>query len=189
MTSSAPLDRYFGSASRPSPPPSAACGYARRPCRSASVLGDAELLAAAEVGGDLGGVDDVLARQAGDVRAGAADVPALDDRHLLSLGGEGPRQVFARFTTAQHDDVVFFGHGLRHFLKRPGRGREVAGRGVGLAWTRMKKRGGRGTRRGVPSLRRSSKEPRRQWAVRRFAVRMVYPDYTEGAWGNKGRVV
>ncbi len=44
------------------------------------LLADAEFLAAKKVGRDLGAVDDVLARQAGDVRARAADVFALDDR-------------------------------------------------------------------------------------------------------------
>src|SRR5207237_1290429 len=107
-----------------------------------AVLGETERLAAAEVGGDLGGVDDVLARQAGDVRAGAADVPALDDRHLLPLGGESPGQVFTRLTASQHDDVVLFGHGLRHFLVRSGRGRGGAGRGEGPAWTGVKKSAG-----------------------------------------------
>ena len=43
-------------------------------------VGDPELGAAAEIVGDLGAVDDVLARQAGDVGARPADIPPLDDR-------------------------------------------------------------------------------------------------------------
>ena len=85
-------------------------------------LGDAELLAAAEVGGDLRAVDHVFAGQAGDVRAGAAKVLPLDYRRPLPLGGQRPRQEFAGLAAAQHDDVIFFWFG-RHlstpYLRRP----------------------------------------------------------------------
>ena len=51
-------------------------------------------------------MDDVFARQAGDVRARPANVPALDDRYPLPLGRERPGEVFARFPAAEDDEVV-----------------------------------------------------------------------------------
>src|SRR5438034_5320749 len=55
-----------------------------------TVVGDAELLAAAKVRCDLRTVDDVLAWQARDVRARSANVFALDDSDPLSLSSKGP---------------------------------------------------------------------------------------------------
>ena len=79
--------------------------------------GDPELGAAAEIVGDLGAVDDVLARQAGDVGARPADIPPLDDRRALPLRGQRPGQELAGRPAAQDDHVVFLG--LRHvFLLR-----------------------------------------------------------------------
>jgi hypothetical protein len=59
-------------------------------------------------------VDDVLARQAGDVRAGPTDVLPLDHRDPLSVTSQRPRQQFAGLAAAEHDEVIFFnvGHDL-----------------------------------------------------------------------------
>ena len=54
-------------------------------------LGDAEFLAAPEIGGRLGALNKVFARKARGVRARAADVFSLNDRHALAL----PRQIQA----------------------------------------------------------------------------------------------
>src|SRR6266480_8019249 len=51
---------------------------------------DAKLFASANVGRDLRTVDDVFAWQAGDVRARAANVFAIDDCHALSLSSKRP---------------------------------------------------------------------------------------------------
>jgi hypothetical protein len=71
-------------------------------------LGDAELRAAEEIRGDLRAVDEILARQARDVGARAADPPALDDGNTLSLAREGPREIFAAFAAAEDNKIVFF---------------------------------------------------------------------------------
>src|SRR5580658_7275007 len=59
------------------------------------VFADAELLAAIKQRGDLGAMDDVLARQARDVRARAAHIFALDYDYALSLLSGGPGNEFA----------------------------------------------------------------------------------------------
>ena len=72
---------------------------------------DAELCAALEEGGDLGGVDDVLAGKAGDVGAGSAYTLVFDIGDLLALRAEMPGEVFAAFSAADDDCVVLFGCG------------------------------------------------------------------------------
>ena len=67
------------------------------------LFADAELLAAIKQRGDLGAVDDVLARQASDVRARAAHIFALDYDHVLSLLGRGPGDELSAGTAAQDD--------------------------------------------------------------------------------------
>ena len=69
------------------------------------VLGDAEFLAAAKIIRHLGAVDDVLARQTGDVGAGTADIFPLNHRHARALFGQRPGDVFAGFAAAEHQDV------------------------------------------------------------------------------------
>ena len=67
--------------------------------------GDPELGAPAEIVGDLGAVDHVLAREARDVRAGARDIPPLDDRRPLPLRGQRPGEEPAP-PAAEHHQVV-----------------------------------------------------------------------------------
>src|SRR6185437_14039318 len=57
---------------------------------------------------DLGAVNDVLARQAGDVGTGAADVALLDDDHPLAGFAEAPGDGFARLAAAENNGVVSF---------------------------------------------------------------------------------
>ncbi len=79
----------------------------------AVVLGDAEFPAPEKVGSHLGAMNDVLARQTGDVGTRPADVFPLDDRRALSLPGQGPRDILAPFAAAQYDDIEFFHvHGI-----------------------------------------------------------------------------
>jgi hypothetical protein len=100
-----------------------------------AVLGEAELLAAAEVGGDLGGVDDVLARQAGDVRAG----PPTYLRSMTATFLPWEARVQARYlpasplpsTTTSYSsamDSVTFWKGRDGAAGRPGEGWAPRGR-------------------------------------------------------------
>src|SRR5262249_52471061 len=73
--------------------------------------GDAELGASAEIVGDLGTVDHVLARGASDGRAGSREIPSLDDRHALPLRGQRPGEKSGPPAT-EHHHVVFLG--MRH---------------------------------------------------------------------------
>src|SRR5262249_11727376 len=71
-----------------------------------TVFGDPEFLAALEIGSDLGAVDNVLARQTGDVGAGASDIFSLDHGSLHSLFGECPGEEFTCFPTSQDQEVI-----------------------------------------------------------------------------------
>jgi hypothetical protein len=53
-------------------------------------------------------MDDVFAGQAGDVRAGAAEVFPLDHGRALPLRRQRPGEELARLAAAQHDDVKLF---------------------------------------------------------------------------------
>ena len=70
-----------------------------------------ELGAPAEIAGDLGAMDHVLAWQARDVGAGSPNIPTLDHRHALPLRGQRPGKELARCSAAENDQVVFFGVG------------------------------------------------------------------------------
>ena len=70
--------------------------------------GDAEFGASAEIVGDLGTVDHVLARGASDSRAGSREIPSLDDRHALPLRGQRPGEGPGPPAT-EHHHVVFLG--------------------------------------------------------------------------------
>ena len=72
------------------------------------VLADSELHAAKEVGSDLGAVNNILARKAGNVGAGATDPFSLDDKGFLSLLGQGPGDELAGLSAAEDDEVVVF---------------------------------------------------------------------------------
>src|SRR2546428_6072773 len=72
------------------------------------ILGDSEFLASAEVRGDFGAMDDILARKTGDVGARTSDIFSLNDGSLHPLPGQCPGDVFARFAAAQHEEIVFF---------------------------------------------------------------------------------
>jgi hypothetical protein len=78
-------------------------------CRHAdrqSIFSDFKLFAPAEVKGNFGTMDDILARETGDVGAGTPYVSTLNDCHSLAFLGEGPGDVLGTFTAAQHDHVV-----------------------------------------------------------------------------------
>src|SRR5260370_2711834 len=64
---------------------------------------DAKLFASANVGHDLCTVDDVLAWQAGDVRARSADVFAIDYGDPFSFSSKGPRTNRRTRATTEHD--------------------------------------------------------------------------------------
>jgi hypothetical protein len=66
---------------------------------------DAEFGAAAEQRRHVPAVDDVLAGQAGDVRAPTADQAALDDRTVLAGLRQGPGQVLPGFAAAEDQAV------------------------------------------------------------------------------------
>src|SRR5467141_3154922 len=72
------------------------------------VLGDSEFLASAEVRGDFGAMDDILARKTGDVGARTSDIFSFNDGSLHALPGQCPGDVFAGFAAAQHEEIVFF---------------------------------------------------------------------------------
>src|ERR1700692_1393769 len=72
------------------------------------ILGDSEFLASPEVRGDFGAMDHILARKAGDVGARTSDIFSLNDSSLHPLPGQWPGDVFPGFTTAQHEEIVFF---------------------------------------------------------------------------------
>ena len=76
---------------------------------------DAELCAALEEGGDLGGVDDVLAGEAGDVGAGSAETLVFDVGNFFALEAEMPGEIFAAFSAANDDCVVLFRGGHEGF--------------------------------------------------------------------------
>src|SRR5580765_1337040 len=69
---------------------------------------DAEFLTSANVGCDLRTVNDVLARETGDVRARSANVFAVDHRNTLSLPGKGPCRNGRTGATAEDYQVIFF---------------------------------------------------------------------------------
>lgn len=75
------------------------------------VAGDvhAELCSASDVGSYLGGVDDVFARQRGNVWAGATHPPALNHGNALALTRERPGEELGAFAAANDDEVVLFG--------------------------------------------------------------------------------
>ena len=70
---------------------------------------NAELLAPAEIRGDLGAVDDVLARQAGDVGTGPTHVSALDHRDAVALKPSARRGIcrLHRCLTQEHRILQF----------------------------------------------------------------------------------
>jgi hypothetical protein len=73
---------------------------------SAIFLGDAEFSTSPKVRGNLRAMDDIFARQTGDVRAGTSDIFSIyDDRSDFHFA-EGPGDVLAPFAAAQYDDIV-----------------------------------------------------------------------------------
>src|SRR4051812_32725059 len=74
-------------------------------------------------------VDDVLARQAGDIWTGAANHRPFHDSGLLSRARQVPRKVFSRFSAANYEVlIVFDGHVKCPFRRSPSDGDAVAGR-------------------------------------------------------------
>ena len=74
----------------------------------------------------LGAVDYVLARQAGDVRAGAADHRPFDDDGLLALFRQGPAEELARDAAAD-DQIVNVLDGHSPAPEVPGAARDYSG--------------------------------------------------------------
>jgi hypothetical protein len=58
--------------------------------------------------GDLGGINDILARQAGNVRTRSADILPIDDGGSPSFFGDCSGSQVAGGAGAQHDDIEFF---------------------------------------------------------------------------------
>src|SRR5580658_1653570 len=58
---------------------------------------------------DLGGINDILARQAGHIGTRSADILPIDDDSSISLFGHRPGRQFAGCAAAQHEDIEFFG--------------------------------------------------------------------------------
>ena len=72
------------------------------------LLADPKFLAAEKVGRDLGAVDNVLARQARDVRTGTSDPFPLDDHGPEAFFGQGPGEILTAFAAAEDDEIEFF---------------------------------------------------------------------------------
>lgn len=70
---------------------------------------DAELCSACPVGSYLGGVDDVFARETGNVWAGATHPFALNHGNALTLTCERPSEELGAFAAANDDEIVLFG--------------------------------------------------------------------------------
>src|SRR5262249_23623950 len=66
-----------------------------------------KLFTSPEMGSALCTMDDVLARQTGDVRTRATDIFALDDRNTLSFAGKSPRGDCSTRATAKDQQVIF----------------------------------------------------------------------------------
>src|SRR5271156_2197415 len=67
------------------------------------LLADAEFFAPVEKRGDLRAVNDVLARQAGDVGTGTADPFALNNNGPLPFPGQGPGEILAALAAAKYN--------------------------------------------------------------------------------------
>src|SRR5580658_7248233 len=58
---------------------------------------------------DPGGINDILAWQAGHIGTRSADILPIDDGGPLSFFGHRPGRQFAGCAAAQHEDIEFFG--------------------------------------------------------------------------------
>src|SRR5258707_4898708 len=99
--------------------PALALAHARHVDREA-IECDAEFLASAKVRCDFRAVDDVLARQARDVRARPADIFALDDCDSLSLASKSPRRDGRACAAPENHQIKFFRLRLLKYLSRSG---------------------------------------------------------------------
>src|SRR5215471_19087276 len=79
---------------------------------------DAKLLASANVGRDLRTVDDVFARQASDVRAGSANVFAIDYCNPFSFSSKRPRSNGRTRAATKNDQIEFFRLHILAYLSR-----------------------------------------------------------------------
>src|SRR5438105_10209346 len=80
------------------------------------VVSDAKFLTSAKVRCHLRAVDDVLARQARDVRARSTNVFALDDCDALSLSCKGPRSDGRSGAATKDHQIKLFRLLLREYL-------------------------------------------------------------------------
>jgi hypothetical protein len=53
-------------------------------------------------------MDDMFARETGDVGTGTSYIFSLNNDRSHALFGQRPGEVLARFAAAQHDDIIFF---------------------------------------------------------------------------------
>src|SRR5579862_2782427 len=87
----------------------------------AIIFGDSKLRASPEIGGHLRTVDNIFARQTGDIRARATDILSLYNDDPFSLFSHRPSKELASLATAQNHKVVFIclrSHKRRFFVWR-----------------------------------------------------------------------
>src|SRR5882724_3769249 len=70
-------------------------------------------------------VDEVLARQAGNIGAGTAHIALLYDHDAFAGTAEMPRDRFSRLPTAEHHGIIGINCGHDQFLPRASRSREL----------------------------------------------------------------
>src|SRR5262249_52891260 len=87
--------------------PALAVANARHVEREAVVI-DAKFFAPAKIGSDLCAMDNVLARQTRDIRAGPTNIFTIDRCHTFSLGSKCPGSESGSGAAAQDDQVKFF---------------------------------------------------------------------------------
>src|SRR5262245_57793094 len=73
------------------------------------LFAEAKFLAAEEERSHFRAVDDVFARQAGDVGTRTAHISALDDDDALPLLRGGPCDELAADPTAENNEIIIFG--------------------------------------------------------------------------------
>jgi hypothetical protein len=64
------------------------------------LFADAKFLTSLKQRSDFGAMNDVLAGEARNIRTRPADIPALDDRDMLSLFGQSPANELSSFAAA-----------------------------------------------------------------------------------------
>src|SRR5262249_58339861 len=83
-----------------------------------AVVSDAKLFAPANVGRHLRTMDDVLARQASDVRAGSTNIFAIDYCDPFSFSSKRPRSNGRTRAATKNDQIEFFRLHILAYLSR-----------------------------------------------------------------------